>query len=76
MFGLTTIKQANRLAKQLTDIQSAKLKKEVRNLLWEITHQREKVGGTLGVLLPVIYPQYSEEYRREIKKQILKAIGY
>ena len=49
-------------------------KKHLKDLLWCIGNQSEKVGSRLTTLIPLLFPEYTEEQRYEIRKKILGGI--
>ena len=52
------------------------LRKRVRLLFWVIANQREKVHGSLHVLIKELYPEQTEESKAEILERIMKNINY
>lgn len=56
-------------------MEEKEFKKLVKDLLWNIAKQREKVEGTLRVMIDNLYPDYTEDEKYEMRKKILKNIG-
>ena len=59
----------------MTDQDYKDLSKNIKNLLWNIGNQPEKVSGCLVPLIDVLYPGFDERYKIMIKAIILKNIG-
>jgi len=49
--------------------------KDLKDLLWCIGNQTEKVNSRLTVIMEKYYSEYSEEQKYEIKKRIMDNIG-
>ena len=47
----------------------------VRDLIWNICNQREKVPSNLITLIPMLYPNVDKETQRKIQEELIKKIG-
>lgn len=50
------------------------LAQNVRNLLWNVSKQQEKVSGNLSVIIPKVYPHKNDHITYKIKKTFLSRL--
>ena len=57
-----------------TKVELLKFKSDIRDLLWCLGNQTEKIRGRLGGIIEYLYPEHSLQMKLEIRETIMKKL--